>query len=60
MIGEIFSLSGLQKTVKFGDSQSGKYALEKKPRTWLNTLLLVPLKVSVSSHTEGSLKRLGM
>lgn len=44
---------------KLGDSLSGKSALERKPRVWLNILLLVSMKnqkVRIFNHTEGSVR----
>ena len=57
------NLFRLQKMVKLGDSLSGKRALERKPKVWLNNIFLVPReeqKVTTFGDTEGSLKRLGV
>lgn len=44
LIWEILSLSRLQKMLKLADSLSGTHALERRPRVWLNNLLLIPGK----------------
>lgn len=51
-IWEMLSLSRLQKTLKFGDSLSGTCAQERKPRMWLDNILLVPLKVHRARREE--------
>lgn len=63
MIGEMFSLSRLHKMLKLGDSLSGRYTLEGNPRVLLYSLLLDSWrrqKVTIRSHTEDSLKCLGV
>ena len=50
MICEILSLSRLQKKLKLGDSMSGKHALERNLKVWMDNLSLVPWKDQSSEY----------
>ena len=41
MIWGVFSLCSLQGIMKLGNTLQEKYALEKKPKVWLQKLLLI-------------------
>lgn len=63
MILETINLSRQQRMLKLRDSLSRIHALEKKPRQWLDNLLLLlqeDQKVNVLGHTKTSLKRLNI